>query len=104
MDILLSPTNKEYDNGVPRTAFKIKEDWSNLRIGFTEPTIWTSWKKSGRINADAERFMVCLFITSVVLLFLSYFVQLQLYFVVAHGLAQLLVTDLLRQRTGTAGV
>ncbi|PVI04609.1 amidase signature enzyme [Periconia macrospinosa] len=58
MDILLSPTNKEFGTGSPKTGFKIKEDWSGLRIGFTEPTIWTSWKKSGRINADAERFML----------------------------------------------
>ncbi|KAJ4298159.1 hypothetical protein N0V90_006058 [Kalmusia sp. IMI 367209] len=57
MDVLLSPTGKE-SSRVPRSEFKIKEDWAGLRIGFTEPTIWSSWRKSGRINADAERFML----------------------------------------------
>lgn len=58
MDALLSPTSKESSARVPKTCFRIKEDWGNLRIGFTEPTIWSSWRKCGRINADAERFMV----------------------------------------------
>lgn len=58
MDILLSPTSKERSISIPKQIFRIKEDWAGLRIGFTEPTIWTSWRKSGRINADAERFMV----------------------------------------------
>jgi amidase len=61
VDILLSPTNKEFSTGLPKASFKIREDWAGLRIGFTEPTIWKSWRKSGRINADAERFMVSLF-------------------------------------------
>jgi hypothetical protein len=60
-DALLSPTNKEGGANAPKSNFRIKEDWTGLRIGFTEPTIWTSWRKSGRINADAERFMVCYF-------------------------------------------
>ncbi|KAF2638485.1 amidase signature enzyme [Massarina eburnea CBS 473.64] len=58
MDILLSPTSKERSISIPKQTFRIKEDWAGLRIGFTEPTIWTTWRKSGRINADAERFML----------------------------------------------
>jgi amidase len=57
-DALLSPTNKESSTHAPKSTFRIKESWAGLRIGFTEPTIWTSWRKSGRINADAERFML----------------------------------------------
>ncbi|KAF2677883.1 amidase signature enzyme [Lentithecium fluviatile CBS 122367] len=57
-DALLSPTNKEASAHTLKSNFRIKEDWAGLRIGFTEPTIWTSWRKSGRINADAERFML----------------------------------------------
>lgn len=57
MDVLLSPSGK--DSGFrQRCDFKIKQDFNGLRIGFTEPTIWSSWRKSGRINADAERFML----------------------------------------------
>jgi amidase len=59
MDVIMSPTNKESSGILPKSRFQVKEDWSGLRIGFTEPTIWRSWRKSGRINADAERFMVC---------------------------------------------
>ncbi|KAF2015272.1 amidase signature enzyme [Aaosphaeria arxii CBS 175.79] len=58
MDAMMLPTSKETGTKVPTTCFRIKEDWGNLRIGFTEPVIWKSWKKSGRINADAERFML----------------------------------------------
>jgi amidase len=58
MDALMLPTSKETGTKVPNTCFRIKEDWGNLRIGFTEPTIWKQWRKSGRINADAERFML----------------------------------------------
>lgn len=57
-DALLSPTNKEPSLSTPKSTFRIKEDFHGLRIGFTEPTIWTSWRKSGRINSDAERFMI----------------------------------------------
>jgi hypothetical protein len=42
----------------PHRSFKIKANFGTLRIGFVEPTIWKTWRKSGRINADAERFMV----------------------------------------------
>jgi amidase len=54
------PTNKESDGlgVVPHRSFKIKANFGTLRIGFVEPTIWKTWRKSGRINADAERFMV----------------------------------------------
>jgi amidase len=54
------PTNKESDGlgVVPHRSFKIKANFGKLRIGFVEPTIWKTWRKSGRINADAERFMV----------------------------------------------
>ncbi|KAF2714645.1 amidase signature enzyme [Pleomassaria siparia CBS 279.74] len=58
MDALMLPTSKETGTKAAHTCFRIKEDWGNLRIGFTEPTIWKQWKKSGRINADAERFML----------------------------------------------
>lgn len=62
MDAMMLPTSKEAAvTKLPNTCFKIKEGWGNLRIGFTEPTIWKTWRKSGRINSDAERFMVCLF-------------------------------------------
>jgi amidase len=58
MDVIMLPTSKETGTKMPNTYFRIKEDWGNLRIGFTEPTIWKQWRKSGRINADAERFML----------------------------------------------
>ncbi|KAF2477601.1 amidase signature enzyme [Lindgomyces ingoldianus] len=58
LDAMMLPTSRETSTPVPKTCFRIKEEWGNLRIGFTEPTIWKSWRKSGRINADAERFMV----------------------------------------------
>ncbi|KAF2002411.1 amidase signature enzyme [Amniculicola lignicola CBS 123094] len=59
MDAMMLPTSKETGtNRTPSTCFRIKEDWGKLRIGFTEPTIWQTWRKSGRINADAERFMI----------------------------------------------
>ncbi|KAF2448138.1 amidase signature enzyme [Karstenula rhodostoma CBS 690.94] len=58
MDVLLSPTGKETKFGAQKPNYKIRSDFAGLRIGFTEPTIWTSWRKSGRINADAERFML----------------------------------------------
>lgn len=58
MDAMMLPTSKEAGTRVPNTCFRVKQDWGNLRIGFTEPTIWQAWRKSGRINADAERFMV----------------------------------------------
>lgn len=52
------PTSRESDEVVPHRSFKIKSSFGKLRIGFVEPTIWKTWRKSGRINADAERFMV----------------------------------------------
>lgn len=60
MDAMMVPTNKESDEMgvVPHRSFKIKANFGTLRIGFVEPTIWKTWRKSGRINADAERFMV----------------------------------------------
>ncbi|ORY10754.1 amidase signature domain-containing protein [Clohesyomyces aquaticus] len=58
MDAMMLPTSRETTAPIPKTCFRIKEDWGDLRIGFTEPTIWQSWRKSGRINADAERFML----------------------------------------------
>jgi len=58
MDTMMLPTSREDVTKSPNTSFKIKNDWGNLRIGFTEPTIWQQWRKTGRINADAERFML----------------------------------------------
>ncbi|KAF2734772.1 amidase signature enzyme [Polyplosphaeria fusca] len=58
MDAMMLPTSKEIGTRTPSTCFRIKEDWGNLRIGFTEPTIWRQWRKTGRINVDAERFML----------------------------------------------
>lgn len=60
MDVMMVPTNGESDSPGPHRSFKIKPNFGNLRIGFVEPSIWKTWKKSGRINADAERFMVCI--------------------------------------------
>lgn len=57
MDVLMSPSSQE-PSLRNRIEFKIKQDFAGLRIGFTEPTIWSSWRASGRINADAERFML----------------------------------------------
>ncbi|KAL6150262.1 hypothetical protein ACJQWK_00144 [Exserohilum turcicum] len=57
MDALMVPTNREENAQSPHRSFKIKPDFGTLRIGICEPTIWKSWRKSGRINADAERFM-----------------------------------------------
>lgn len=60
MDAMMMPTNRETDEmgSVPHRSFKIKANFGTLRIGLVEPTIWKTWRKSGRINADAERFMV----------------------------------------------
>jgi amidase len=58
MDAMMVPTASETDGSAPYRSFKIKPDFANLRIGFVEPSIWKTWRKSGRINADAERFMV----------------------------------------------
>jgi hypothetical protein len=58
MDAMMVPTSKEGDEITPHRSFKIKANFGKLRIGFVEPTIWKTWRKSGRINADAERFMV----------------------------------------------
>jgi hypothetical protein len=58
MDAMMVPTSKEGDEMAPQRSFKIKANFGKLRIGFVEPTIWKTWRKSGRINADAERFMV----------------------------------------------
>ena len=52
------PTNREEHASSPHRSFKIKPDFGTLRIGICEPSIWKAWRKSGRINADAERFMV----------------------------------------------
>jgi hypothetical protein len=52
------PSNGEMDEPAPLRSFKIKANFGTLRIGFVEPTIWKTWRKSARINADAERFMV----------------------------------------------
>ena len=41
-----------------RQQFKIKSNFGNLRIGFSEPAIWRTWRKSGRVNTDAEKFMI----------------------------------------------
>jgi amidase len=60
MDAMMVPTNHESDEVAPHRSFKIKANFGTLRIGFVEPTIWKTWRKSGRINADAERFMVSL--------------------------------------------
>lgn len=57
IDALMFPSRHEHSTRTVGHYFKIKEDWGGLRIGFTEPTIWRSWMKSGRINADAEKFM-----------------------------------------------
>jgi hypothetical protein len=62
MDAMMVPTSKETDEMVPHRSFKIKANFGKLRIGFVEPTIWKTWRKSGRINADAERFMVSLLV------------------------------------------
>jgi hypothetical protein len=59
MDAMMVPTNREEHTRSPHRSFKIKPDFGSLRIGICEPTIWKVWRKSGRINADAERFMVC---------------------------------------------
>lgn len=58
MDAMMVPAVGETDGRGPHRSFKIKPDFGTLRIGFVEPTIWRTWRKSGRINADAERFMV----------------------------------------------
>jgi amidase len=58
MDAMMVPTNREENTRSPHRSFKIKPDFGSLRIGICEPTIWKAWRKSGRINADAERFMV----------------------------------------------
>lgn len=60
MDALMVPTNREENVPSPHRSFKIKPDFGTLRIGICEPSIWKSWRKNGRINADAERFMVSL--------------------------------------------
>ncbi|KAH7558848.1 amidase signature domain-containing protein [Bipolaris maydis] len=57
MDALMVPTNREENVPSPHRSFKIKPDFGTLRIGICEPSIWKSWRKNGRINADAERFM-----------------------------------------------
>jgi hypothetical protein len=58
MDAMMVPHSSEGDSPAPHRSFKIKANFGTLRIGFVEPTIWQTWRKSGRINADAERFMV----------------------------------------------
>lgn len=58
MDTMMVPHNKESTATIPHRSFKIKANFGTLRIGFVEPSIWKTWRKSGRINADAERFMV----------------------------------------------
>jgi amidase len=58
MDAMMVPTNREEHARSPHRSFKIKPDFGTLRIGICEPSIWKAWRKSGRINADAERFMV----------------------------------------------
>lgn len=58
MDAMMVPHSREGDDMAPHRSFKIKANFGNLRIGFVEPSIWKTWRKSGRINADAERFMV----------------------------------------------
>ncbi|CAG5179210.1 uncharacterized protein ALTATR162_LOCUS9088 [Alternaria atra] len=58
MDAMMVPTNREENTRSPHRSFKIKPDFGSLRIGICEPTIWKAWRKSGRINADAERFMI----------------------------------------------
>lgn len=55
---MMVPTSREENARSPHRSFKIKPDFGTLRIGICEPTIWKAWRKSGRINGDAERFMV----------------------------------------------
>ncbi|CBX97363.1 hypothetical protein IAQ61_007216 [Plenodomus lingam] len=57
MDAIMMPSNREEHARAPRRSFKIKPDFGTLRIGICEPLIWRAWRKSGRINADAERYM-----------------------------------------------
>jgi len=58
LDAMMVPTSREENARSPHRSFKIKPDFGTLRIGICEPTIWKAWRKSGRINGDAERFMV----------------------------------------------
>lgn len=58
MDALMLPVQQEFGTRCMSRSFKVREGWGDLRIGFTEPTIWKSWRKNGRINADAEHYMV----------------------------------------------
>ena len=57
---MMVPTSREENARSPHRSFKIKQNFGTLRIGICEPTIWKAWRKSGRINGDAERFMVSL--------------------------------------------
>jgi Asp-tRNA(Asn)/Glu-tRNA(Gln) amidotransferase A subunit family amidase len=57
MDAMMVSDHQE-DDTRPRKQFKIKSSFGNLRIGFSEPAIWKTWRKSGRVNTDAEKFMV----------------------------------------------
>ncbi|EDU42724.1 amidase family protein [Pyrenophora tritici-repentis Pt-1C-BFP] len=57
IDAMMVPTSREENARSPHRSFKIKPDFGTLRIGICEPTIWKAWRKSGRINGDAERFM-----------------------------------------------
>ncbi|KAL7776255.1 hypothetical protein CFE70_006671 [Pyrenophora teres f. teres 0-1] len=57
VDAMMVPTSREENARSPHRSFKIKPDFGTLRIGICEPTIWKAWRKSGRINGDAERFM-----------------------------------------------
>jgi amidase len=58
MNTIMLPSDYEDEDKSPTWEFKIRKDWDHLRIGFAEPSIWSMWRKSKRINADAERYMV----------------------------------------------
>lgn len=59
MNMLMAPSDHEFGSVPQGHNFKIRKDWDGMKIGFTDASIWKMWLEQKRINADAERYMVC---------------------------------------------
>lgn len=60
MDAVMEPVGRELESTPLRyRLFTVKNQWNGLRVGFVDPAIWKVGKDFSRLNADAEKYMVC---------------------------------------------
>ncbi|OMP83535.1 putative amidase [Diplodia seriata] len=63
VDAAMRPLGRELGEGTPLRyrLFQVRSRWNGLRVGFVDPAIWRVGKDFSRLNADAEKYMVCNF-------------------------------------------